>query len=144
MTDSVVVRQKLTQHRKEIFLQLKNKFKKIFKKSCGNIYSGILLSHKKEGNRAICSNRDGPRDNHGRTLTSYMTIGKTIALTIWTFVGKVMSQLFNTLSRFVINFLPRSKHLLISWPQSSSAVILEPPQIKSVTVSTVSPSICMK
>ena len=76
---------------------------------------------------------------YGPTLWS-----KTIALTIWTFVGKVMSQLFNTLSRFVINFLPRSKHLLISWPQSSSAVILEPPQIKSVTVSTVSPSICMK
>ena len=76
---------------------------------------------------------------YGPTLWS-----KTIALTIWTFVGKVMSQLFNTLSRFDINFLPRSKHLLISWPQSSSAVILEPPQIKSVTVSTVSPSICMK
>ena len=76
-----------------------------------HIYSGILLSHKKEGNRAICSNRDGPRDNHGPTLTSYMTIGKTIALTIWTFVGKVMSPLFNMLSRFVITFLPRSKCL---------------------------------
>ena len=70
-------------------------------------YSAI----KKEGNRAICSNRDGPRDNHGPTLTSYMTIGKTIALTIWTFVGKVMSPLFNMLSRFVITFLPRSKCL---------------------------------
>ena len=66
---------------------------------------------------------------------------KIIALTIWTFVGKVMSLLFNMLSRFVIAFLPRSKHLLISW-QSSSAVILEPKKIRSVSVSTVSPSIC--
>ena len=72
----------------------------------------------------------------------YMTTGKTIALTSWTFVVKVMSLLFNMLSRLAINFLPRSKHLLISWLQSPSAVILEPPQIKSVTVSTVSPSIC--
>ena len=72
----------------------------------------------------------------------YMTIGKTTALTRWTFVNKVMSLLFNTLSRFVITFLPRSKHLLISWLQSPSAVILEPRKIKSVTVSTVSPSIC--
>ena len=71
-----------------------------------------------------------------------MTTGKTIALTIWTFVGKVMSLLFNMLSRLVITFLPRSKRLLISWLQSPSAVILEPQQIKSVTVSTVSPSIC--
>ena len=70
-----------------------------------------------------------------------MTTGKTIALTRWTFVGKVMSLLFNMLSRFVITFLPRSKHLLISWLQSPSAVILEPPKIKSVTVSIVSPSI---
>ena len=73
---------------------------------------------------------------------SYMTAGKTIALTRWTFVGKVMSLLFNMLSRLVKAFLPRSKCLLISWLQSSSAVILEPPKIKSVTVSTVSPSIC--
>ena len=72
----------------------------------------------------------------------YMTTGKTIALTIWTFVGKVMSLLFNMLSRLVIAFLPRSKHLLISWLQSSSAVILEPKKIKSFTVSIVSPSIC--
>ena len=72
----------------------------------------------------------------------YMTTGKTIALTRWTFVGKVMSLLFNMLSRLVIAFLPRSKHLLISWLQSPSAVILEPPKIKPVTVSTVSPSIC--
>ena len=71
----------------------------------------------------------------------YMTTGKTIALTRWTFVGKVMSLLFNNLSRLVITFLPRSKHLLISWLQSPSAVILEPRKIKSDTVSTVSPSI---
>ena len=60
----------------------------------------------------------------------YMTTGKTIALTRWTFVGKVMSLLFNMLSRFVITFLPRSKHVLISWLQSPSAVILEPPPKK--------------
>ena len=71
----------------------------------------------------------------------YMTTRKTIALTRWTFVGKVLSLLFNMLSRPVIIFLSRSKHLLISWLQSPSAVILEPQKIKSVTVSTVSPSI---
>ena len=71
----------------------------------------------------------------------YMTTGKTIALTRRTFVGKVISQLLNMLCRLVITFLPRSKHLLISWLQSPSAVILEPPKIKSDTVSTVSPSI---
>ena len=71
----------------------------------------------------------------------YMTNGKTIALTRWTFVCKVLSLLFNMLSRFVIAFLPMSQHLLISWLQSPSAVILEPRKIKSVTVSTVSPSI---
>ena len=70
-----------------------------------------------------------------------MTTGKTIALTKWTFVGKVMSLLLNMLSRLVITFLPRSKRLSISWLQSPSAVILEPPKIKSDTVSTVSPSI---
>ena len=68
----------------------------------------------------------------------YMTTGKTIALTRWTFVVKVMSLIFNMLSRLVITFLPRSKSLLISWLQSPSAVILEPPKIKSDTVSTVS------
>ena len=72
----------------------------------------------------------------------YMTTGKTIALTRQTFVGKVMSLLFKMLSRFVIAFLPRSKHLLISWLQSPSAVIWGPPKIKSVTVSIVSLSIC--
>ena len=70
-----------------------------------------------------------------------MTIRKTIALTRWTFVGKVMSLLFNTRSRLVITFLLRSKRLLISWLQSPSAVILEPSKIKSDTVSIVSPSI---
>ena len=71
-----------------------------------------------------------------------MTTGKTIALTRWTFVGKVMSLLFNTLSRLIIAFLPRSKRLLISWLQSPYAVILKPNKIKSLTVSIVSPSIC--
>ena len=72
----------------------------------------------------------------------YMTTGKTIALTIWTFVGRVKSLLFNTLSRFVITFLPRNNHLLISWLQSPSAGILEPKKRKSVTSSTFSLSIC--
>ena len=72
----------------------------------------------------------------------YITTGKTIALTRQTFVGKVMSLLFNMLSRLVITFLPRSKHHLISWLQSPSAVILEPKKIKPVTVSTIFPSIC--
>ena len=74
---------------------------------------------------------------HSPTLTS----GKIIALTRWTFVGKVTSLLFNTLSRFVIDFTPRSNHLLISWLQSPSAVILEPKKLKSVTLSIVSPFI---
>ena len=71
-----------------------------------------------------------------------MTTGKTIVLMRRSFVGKVMSLLFNMLSRLVITFLPRSKPLLISWLQSASAVILEPRKIKSATVTTVSPSIC--
>ena len=79
---------------------------------------------------------------YGPTLTSIKTTGKTIALIIQTFVGKVMSLLFNMLSRFVITFLPRRKHLLISWLQSPSAVVLEPKKIKSDTISIVSPSIC--
>ena len=74
----------------------------------------------------------------------YMTTGKITALTRWTYVGKVVSLLFNMRSRLVITFLPRSKCLLISWLQSPSAVILEPKNIKSVTVSTVSPSICQE
>ena len=74
----------------------------------------------------------------------YMTPGKNIALTRWTFVGKVMSLLFNKLSRFVITFLPKSQRLLTSWLQLPSAVILEVSKIKSLTVFTVSPSICHK
>ena len=73
---------------------------------------------------------------------TYMTTGKTIALTRQTFVGIVMFLLFNTLSRLIITFIPRSKRLLISWLQSPSAVILEPRKIKSATLSTISPSIC--
>ena len=76
------------------------------------------------------------------SLTSIHEYWKNQALTKWTFVGKVMSLLFNMPSRLVITFLPSSKHLLISWVQSPSAVILEPKKIKSVTVSIVSPSIC--
>ena len=72
----------------------------------------------------------------------YMTTGKTIALAIRTFVGKVMSLVFNTLSRFVIAFLPWSKQLLISWLQSLSAMILEAKKVKSITISTVSPTVC--
>ena len=72
----------------------------------------------------------------------YVTTGKSIALTLWTFVGKLMFLLFSMMSRIVIDFLPRGKRLLISWLQSPSAVILEPKEIKSVTVSIVSPSIC--
>ena len=72
----------------------------------------------------------------------YMTTGKTIALTTWIFVNKAMYLLFNMLSRLVIDFLPRSNNLLISWLKSPSAVILEPPKIKALTVSIVSPSVC--
>ena len=74
----------------------------------------------------------------------YVTTEETIALTTWTFVGNVMPLLLNTLSRLVIAFLPRRKHLVISWLQSPPAMILEPPKIKSLTVSIVSPSICLK
>ena len=77
-------------------------------------------------------------------LHPYLTTGKTIALTRWTFVCKVTSLFFHMLSRLVIAFLPGSKRLLISWLQSPSAVILEPHKIKSVTVSTVSPSTCQE
>ena len=81
---------------------------------------------------------------YGPTLTSILTTGKTIAQNIRTFVGKPMCLLFNTLSRFVRAFLPRRKHLLISWLQSLSTVILDPKKIKSVTASTFSPLICHK
>ena len=79
---------------------------------------------------------------YGQLSHPYMTSGKTIALTRWTFVDKVMSLFFNMLSRLVITFLPRSKCLLISWLQSPSAVILESPKLTSVIVSIVSPSVC--
>ena len=75
---------------------------------------------------------------------AYMTIGKTIALTRWTFVDKVMSLLFNTQSRFIIAFLPRSKRLLILWLQLPYTVILEPKKIRSLAVSIVNPSICLE
>ena len=93
-----------------------------------------------------CSPRDSQESSptpQFKSISSsdpYMTTGKTIALTRWTSVGKVMSLLFNMLSRLLITFLPRSKHFLIPWLQSPSAVILEPRETKSATVSTVSPS----
>ena len=83
------------------------------------------------------------RCKSGKSFT-YMTTGKTIALTRQTFVGKIMSLIFNMLSRLVTTFLPRSKRLLISWLQSPSAVILEPKKMKSVTVSIVSHVFAMK
>ena len=95
-----------------------------------------LLQHHKSINSSALSFLHSP------TLTSIQTTGKTTALTRWTFVGKVMSLLLNMLSRLVITFLPRSKHLLSLWLQSPSAVILDHKKIKSDTVSTVSPSIC--
>ena len=79
---------------------------------------------------------------YGPTLTSVHDYWKNHSFAMWTFVGKVMSLLFNTLSRFAIAFLPKGKHLLISWPQSPPTVILEPKKIKSVTASTFSPSVC--
>ena len=100
---------------------------------------GLLQHHSSKASILQCSTFFIVQLSH-----PYMTTGKTIALTQWTFVGKVMSLLFNMLSRLVITFLPRSKCLIISWLQSPSALILEPPKIKPVTVSTVSPSICHK
>ena len=97
----------------------------------------ILQHHSSKGSILRCSAFFTVQLSH-----PYMTTGKTKALTRWTFVGKVMSLLYNMLSRSVITFLPRSKRLLISWLQSPSAMILKPPELKSVTVSTISPSIC--
>ena len=97
----------------------------------------LLQHHSSKASILRCSAPFMVRPSH-----PYMTTGKTIALTTWTFVGKVMSLLFNMLSRLAIAFLPRSKCLLNSWLQSPSAVIFEPKKIKSFTVSTVSPSIC--
>ena len=96
----------------------------------------LLQHHSSKASILLCSTFFIVQLSH-----PYMTTGKTIALTRWNFVGKVMSLLFNMLSRLVITFLPRSEHLLISWLQSPSAVILEPRKIKSATVSTVSPSL---
>ena len=112
---------------------------------------GKLSSGHRTGKRSVFIQI--PKKGNAKECSNYCTVavicrlwvcttGKTIALTRWTFVGKVMSLLFNMLSRFVIAFLPRSKCLLISWLQSSSAVIYEPPKIKSVTVSIVSTSFC--
>ena len=97
---------------------------------------GLLQHHSSKASILWCSAFFAVQLSH-----PYMTTGKNIALTRWTLVGKVMSLLLNMLSSLVIIFLPRSKRLLISWLQSPSAVILEPPKIKSDTVSTVSPSI---
>ena len=96
----------------------------------------LLQHHSSKASILLCSAFFTVQLSH-----PYMTTGKTIALTRWTFVGKVMSLLLNMLSRLVITYLPRSKRLLISWLQSPSAVILKPKKIKSDTVSTVSPSI---
>ena len=95
----------------------------------------LLQHHSSKASILLCSAFFSP------TLTSIYDYRKTIALTRWTFVDKVMSLLFNTLSRLVITFLPRSKRLLISWLQSPSALILEPQKIKSDAGSTLSPSI---
>ena len=99
------------------------------------LFKSLLQHHSSETSILQCIAFFGVQLSH-----PYMTTGKTIGLTRRTLVGKVMSLLFNMLSRLVIAFLPRSKRLLISWLQSPSAVILESPKIKSVTVSIVSPS----
>ena len=100
------------------------------------ILKSLLQHHSSEASVLQCSAFFMVQLSH-----LYRTTGKTIALTRWTFVGKVMSRFFNMLSSLVISFLPRSKGLLISWLQSPSAVILEPPKIKSLTVSFVLPTI---
>ena len=100
-----------------------------------------LISLLSKGLTTVFSNTTVKSHHFFGAQPSHMTTGKTTALTMWTFVGKVMSLLFNMLSRFVRTFLPRSKCLLISWLQSPSAVILEPKKIKSVTVFIVSLSI---
>ena len=99
--------------------------------------SSLLQHHRSKASILLCSAFFVVQLSH-----PYMTPGKTIALTRWTFVSKVMSLLFNMLFWLVITFLLRSKHLLISWLQSPSAVISETPKIKSATISTVSPSVC--
>ena len=109
-------------------------------------WTGLISLQSKRLSR-VFSNTTVQKNQHWgffivQLLHPYMTTGKTIALTRWTFSCKVMSLLFNMLSSFVIALLARIKHLLISWLQSTSAVILEPPKVKSATVFTVSPSIC--
>ena len=101
------------------------------------VLSSLLQNHSSKASILWCSAFFTVQFSH-----PYMTTGKTVALTRQTFVSKVMSLLFNMLSSLVKAFLPRSKHHLISWLQSPSAVILEPPKIKSLTVFIVSPSIC--
>ena len=98
---------------------------------------GLLQHHSSKASILWCSVFFRVQFSH-----PYMTPGKTIALTRQTFVGKVTSVLFDMLSRFVIAFLPKTKHLFISWLQSPAGVILEPKKIKSVIVSTFSPSVC--
>ena len=121
-----------------------------------NEYSGLILL--RMGRVSSCCPRDSQESSPTPKFKSinslalsflilqlshpYITTGKTKAMTRQNFVGKVMSLLFNILSRMAITYLPRSNHSLISWLQSPSAVILEPPKIKSATVSKVSPSIC--
>ena len=130
-----------------------------FSISPSNGYSG-LISFRIDWFLSPCSPRDSQESSptpqfksinssvlnflYDPILTSIQTSGKTIALTRWIFVGKVMSLFFNMLSRLIIAFLSKSNHLLISWLQSPSAVILEPKKTKSVTVSIVSPSICQE
>ena len=100
-------------------------------------FKNLLQHHSSKASIILCSAFFTIQLSH-----PYMTTGKTIALTRWTFVGKVISMLCNMLTRLVKTFLLRSKHLLISWLQSPSSVILEPHKINSVTVSALSPSIC--
>ena len=110
-------------------------------------WTGWISLHSKGFSRVFSNTTVQKHQFFGTQLSSqsnshpYMTTARTIALTRRIFVGKIMSLLLNMLSRLVITFLPRNKRLLISWLQSPSAVILEPPKIKSNTVSTVSPSI---
>ena len=106
---------------------------------CAESFSSLLQHHNSKA-----SILQGSTFFMAQLSHPYMTTGKSTALTTQTFVGKVMSLLYNTLSRFVIALLPRSRCLLISWLQSPSTVIWEPKKIKSVTVSIVFPSIAMK